>query len=67
MSYTVLRVPTDGDPIIYGRIDSDGLIRVSCFASDKSFQQWLKDNADNLPADIQAQVEAGTLVIQEAE
>ena len=39
----------------------------SCVAEDHEFQQWLRDNQDNLPADIQAQVEAGTLVIAEAE
>jgi len=39
----------------------------SCVGHDKEFQQWLRDNADNLPADIQAKVEAGELVIQEAD
>ena len=39
----------------------------SCIGIDKEFQQWLRDNADNLPADIQAKVEAGELVIQEAD
>jgi hypothetical protein len=39
----------------------------SCFANHAPFQQWLRDNADNLPTDIQAKVEAGELVIQEAD
>lgn len=39
----------------------------SCEGNDKEFQQWLRNNQDNLPADIQAKVEAGELVIQEAD
>ena len=38
-----------------------------CLAEDKQFQQWLRDNEDNLPSDIQAKVDDGTLTIQEAD
>ena len=38
-----------------------------CLAEDKQFQQWLRDNEDNLPSDIQAKIDDGTLTIQEAE
>ena len=59
MSYQVLN--TYEGVVIYG----DG--KRSCIGRDKEFQQWLRDNAGNLPADIQAKVEAGELVIQEAD
>ena len=39
----------------------------SCVGHDKEFQQWLRDNQDNLPADIQAKVDEGTLTIQDAD
>ena len=39
----------------------------TCNDNDLEFQQWLRDNADNLPADIQEKVDDGTLVIQEAD
>ena len=59
MSYQVL--DTYEGVVIYG----DG--KRSCVARDKEFQQWLRDNQDNLPTDIQAKVEAGELTIQEAD
>jgi hypothetical protein len=66
MMYNVLH--TNGNNlIIYARTDDDGLVRVTCIAENPEFQQWLRDNADNLPADIQAKVEAGELTIQEAD
>ncbi len=39
----------------------------SCIGTDKEFQQWLRKNKDNLPADIQAEVDAGNLIIEEAD
>ena len=60
MTYSVSGV-TEDNLIVYG----NG--KRSCIGIDKEFQQWLRDNADNLPADIQAKVEAGELVIQEAD
>tara|TARA_S200002703_G_scaffold153071_1_gene154192 strand:- start:19 stop:207 length:189 start_codon:yes stop_codon:yes gene_type:complete len=59
MIYSVIE--TDENTVIYGTTNR------SCFGHDKEFQQWLRDNADNLPADIQAKVEAGELTIQDAE
>ena len=60
MSYSVLGT-NSMDEAIYG----DG--KRSCIGIDKEFQQWLRDNADNLPADIQAKVEDGTLTIEDAD
>ncbi len=59
MSYQVL--DTYEGVVVYG----DG--KRSCMGIDKEFQQWLRDNQDNLPADIQAKVEAGELTIQDAD
>jgi hypothetical protein len=59
MSYQVL--DTYEGVVVYG----DG--KRSCMGIDKEFQQWLRNNQDNLPADIQAKVEAGELTIQDAD
>ena len=59
MSYQVL--DTYEGVVIYG----DG--KRSCIGRDKEFQQWLRDNQDNLPDDIQAKVDEGTLTIEEAD
>ena len=59
MSYEV--IDTIEGVVIYG----DG--RRSCIGIDKVFQQWLRDNKDNLPDDIQAKVDDGTLTIAEAD
>ena len=59
MSYQVL--DTYEDVVTYG----NG--KRSCIGRDKEFQQWLRDNADNLPADIQAKVDDGTLTIEDAD
>ena len=64
---TAYSLVTDYPKNIYGRTDDDGLMRVTCSDQNPEFQQWLRDNADNLPADIQAKVEAGELIIQEAD
>ena len=58
-TYSVIEVVDN--KIIYGSESR------SCFGHDQEFQQWLRDNADNLPADIQAKVEAGELTIQDAD
>ena len=36
-------------------------------SEDSAFQSWLRANKDNLPTEIQKQVEAGTLTIKDAE
>jgi len=59
MSYEV--IDTIEGVVIYG----DG--KRSCIGIDKVFQQWLRDNKDNLPDNIQAKIDDGTLTIQEAE
>ena len=58
MSYTVVKT-LSGNIKVYG----DG--RRSCIGRDSEFQQWLRANKDNLPDDIQAEVDAGRLVIEE--
>ena len=55
MSYSVLS--TDGYEPIY--ISSDN--KRSCIGIDPVLQEWLRENKDGLPNDIQAQVAAGTL------
>jgi|TARA_X000001382_G_C3052730_1_gene141621 hypothetical protein len=62
MSYSVSHT-TDLNKIIY--INADGTR--SCIDADPEFQQWLRDNQDNLPDDIQAKIDAGTLTIAEAD
>jgi len=66
-NWTVLQ---NDDPtiskIVYTRTWENGT-QQSCFAEYEPFQQWLRDNQDNLPADIQAKVEAGELTIQDAD
>ena len=52
--------------IVYTRTWEDGK-QESCFENHAPFQQWLRDNQDNLPADIQAKVESGELTIEPAD
>ena len=59
MSYSFLHTTEGID--IYG----DGAR--SCISRDAVFQQWLRDNQDNLPNDIQAKIDAGTLTIADAD
>tara|TARA_R100000951_G_scaffold71280_2_gene60075 strand:+ start:160 stop:339 length:180 start_codon:yes stop_codon:yes gene_type:complete len=59
MSYLVL--DTEEGVTIYG----DG--KRSCIGVDVIFQEWLRKNKDDLPNDIQAKIDAGTLTIEEAD
>lgn len=62
MSYSIVYTTKDTPEVkIYG----DG--KRSCIGIDKEFQQWLRENRDNLPSDIQAEVDVGNLIIQEAD
>ena len=61
MSYSVLN--TDGSETIY--ISSDS--KRTCIGIDSVLQEWLRANEDTLPSDIQAQVDAGTLTIADAD
>ena len=61
MSYSVLN--TDGSEPIY--ISSDN--KRTCIVIDSVLQEWLRANEDTLPSDIQAQVDAGTLTIADAD
>ena len=62
MSYSVHKTTMNGEQLY---ITEDN--KITCVSANPEFQQWLRDNADNLPADIQAKVEAGELTIQEAD
>ena len=59
MIYSVIDT-VDGE-VIYG----NGVR--SCIGIDSEFQQWLRDNQDNLPDDIQAKIDDGTLTIADAD
>ena len=61
MSYTIIYTQNKTQIKIYG----DG--KRSCIGIDKEFQQWLRENKDNLPSDIQAEVDSGNLIIEEAD
>lgn len=60
MSYSVYNT-VEGITIY---ISSDN--KVSCVGHHPPFQQWLRDNQDNLPDDIQAKIDAGELTIADA-
>ncbi len=59
MSYSV--VDTAEGRTIYG----DG--KRSCIGIDVVFQEWLRNNRDNLPDDIQAKIDADELTIQDTD
>ena len=62
MSYSIVHTIKDTPEIkIFGNGER------SCIGIDKEFQQWLRENRDNLPSDIQAEVDDGNLIIQEAD
>tara|TARA_R110002012_G_scaffold1311_1_gene5391 strand:- start:77 stop:280 length:204 start_codon:yes stop_codon:yes gene_type:complete len=52
---------------MYGKVDDDDKIRLHATDKHPTFQDWLKENKDNLPSDIQAKVDDGTLKIEEAD
>ena len=62
MSYSFMFTDDDGSHI-YIRDDQ----KRTCIGIDEEFQQWLRDNQDNLPDDIQAKIDAGELTIADAE
>ena len=51
--------------VIYQWTDGNGLVRRTCFGWDSDFQDWLSENKDNLPDDIQAKVNSGELTIED--
>tara|TARA_R100000544_G_scaffold34259_1_gene20988 strand:- start:508 stop:696 length:189 start_codon:yes stop_codon:yes gene_type:complete len=62
MSYSVLG-KTSTNQNLY--ISDDN--KRTCIGIDSIFQDWLRDNKDSLPDDIQAKVDAGTLTIADAD
>ena len=50
MNYQIIGTSNYGQTI-YGRIDDDGLIRVTCMAENPEFQAWLEAGNKPLPAD----------------
>ena len=78
MSYSIIHTIKDTPEVkIYGCIkykkDIDGKdtdiieSQRSCLGTDKEFQQWLRENKENLPSDIKTEVDAGNLIIEEAD
>ena len=65
MTYSVLH--TTDNRTIYKKTDDDNVFRITCTDKHPPFQDWLKANKDNLPSDIQAKVDDGTLTIEEAD
>ena len=66
MTYAVLGKTTDNKDL-YKRTDADGKVRVSCIAENPEFQSWLRANKNDLPSDIKAKVDDGTLTIKDAD
>jgi|TARA_R100000458_G_C8131668_1_gene146448 hypothetical protein len=52
---------------MYGKVDNDDKIRLHATDKNPDFQDWLKQNKDNLPSDIQAKVDDGSLKIEDAD
>jgi len=52
---------------MYGKVDDDDKIRLHATDKHPPFQDWLRANKDNLPSDIQAKVDDGTLKIEDAD
>ena len=52
---------------MYGRVDDDDKIRLHATDKHSEFQDWLKQNKNNLPSDIQAKVDDGSLKIEDAD
>ena len=45
MTYIEVGLNNFGE-MIYGRVDDDGLMRVTCVAEDPEYQAWLKSKDD---------------------
>ena len=52
---------------MYGKVDNDDKIRLHATDKNPDFQEWLKQNKNNLPSDIQAKVDDGSLKIEDAD
>lgn len=50
MNYKTLNIEGE-ERQIYGRVDDDGVIRVTCTADHPPFQEWLAEGNEPLPAD----------------
>jgi hypothetical protein len=66
MSEVNWSVLVNDDNLVFIRNLDDGS-QQSCLANHRPFQQWLRLNKDNLPNDIQAKIDDGTLTIEEAD
>tara|TARA_R100001591_G_C4266310_1_gene161213 strand:+ start:431 stop:631 length:201 start_codon:yes stop_codon:yes gene_type:complete len=49
---------------MYGKVDADNKIRLHATDKHPPFQNWLRENKDNLPSDIQAKIDDGSLAIE---
>ena len=52
---------------MYGKVDDDDKIRFHATDKNPEFQDWLRANKDDLPSDIQAKVNDGSLKIEDAD
>ena len=50
MTYKIFATDLNGNTV-YARVDSDGLIRLTCGADYPAFQEWLAEGNEPLPAD----------------
>ena len=49
MTYVEVGLNKDGE-MIYGRIDDDGLMRVTCVAENPEYQAWLNPAEQSTPS-----------------
>ena len=64
MTYSTF-IPFEGANLQYKKVE--GIRTTLCIDKDPEFQGWLRANKDNLPSDIQAKVDDGTLTIEDAD
>jgi len=62
-----VRVITDAEYEDCYQFSSGTGVGKSCSKDSPFLKKWLWENQDNLPADIQAKVDDGTLTIEEAD
>jgi len=51
MIYKKLQKIAPHQPQIYARVDDDGLVRVTCNATNQEYLEWLAEGNEPLPAD----------------
>ena len=51
MNYKLLPLQEGFEQQVYGRVDDDGVMRVTCTADHPPFQEWLAEGNEPLPAE----------------